>query len=113
MAKTLNNLALILATSSDDSLRNGAEAVRLAERVCELTHHRDPLFIGTLASAYAEAGRFPEAVATAEQAVQLATAAGQTAVAANNRRSLVLYRADKPDHEFPPAPSVAAPSPSN
>ena len=113
MAKTLNNLALILATSSDDSLRNGAEAVHLAERACELTHHREPLLIGTLAAAYAEAGRFPEAVATAEKAVQLAIAAGLTAVAADNRQYLELYRAGKPYHESPLTTSVAAPSSSH
>ena len=74
----------MLATSPDDGLRNGAEAVRLAERACELTHYGQPLFMGTLATAYAEAGRFPEAVTTAEKAEQLATAAGQTALAGKN-----------------------------
>jgi hypothetical protein len=61
------------------------------------------LFIGTLAAAYAEAGRFPEAVTTAEKAEQGATAAGLAAVAAKNRQLLELYRADKPYHE--PAPT--------
>jgi len=103
LAGALNNLAWILAASPDDALRNGAEAVRLAERACELTHNSQPLFIGTLAAAYAEAGRFPEAVATAEKAEQLASDAGQAAVAAKNRQLLELYRAGKPYHE--PAPS--------
>jgi hypothetical protein len=66
----------VLAASPDDELRNGAEAVRLAEHACELTHYGEPLFIGTLAAAYAESSRFPEAVTTAEKAEQLATAAG-------------------------------------
>jgi hypothetical protein len=61
------------------------------------------LLIGTLAAAYAEAGRFPEAVATAEKAEQLATGARLTAVAAKNRQLLELYRAGKPYHE--PAPT--------
>ena len=73
IAEALNNLAWVLATSPKAELRNGAEAVRLAERACELTHYGEPLFIGTLAAAYAEAGRFPEAVTTAEKAEQLAT----------------------------------------
>ena len=103
LAGALNNLAWVLAASSDDELRNGAEAVRLAERACELTHYGEPLFIGTLAAAYAEAGRFPEAVTTAEKAEQLATTAGLTAVAAKNRQLLELYRAGKPYHE--PAPT--------
>ena len=103
MAGALNNLAWILATSSDGQLRNGTEAVQLAERACELTHHAQPWFIRTLAAAYAEAGRFPEAVTAAEKAEQLATAAGQAAVVAKNRRLLELYRAGKPYHE--PAPT--------
>jgi tetratricopeptide (TPR) repeat protein len=102
MAGALNNLAWVLATSPDDELRNGAEAVRLAEHACELTHHGQPLFMGTLAAAYAEAGRFPEAVTTAEKAEQLATDAGLTAVAAKTGQQLELHRADKPYHESPP-----------
>ena len=99
LAGALNNLAWVLAASPDDELRNGAEAVRLAERACELTHHGEPLFIGTLAAAYAEAGRFPEAVATAEKAEQLATSAGLKKVAEKNQQLLELYRAGKPYHE--------------
>ena len=102
-SEALNNLAWVLAASPDDELRNGAEAVRLAERACELTHNGEPSFIGTLAAAYAECGRFPEAVTTAEKAEQLATDAGLAAVAAKNRQLLELYRAGKPYHE--PAPT--------
>ena len=99
----LNNLAWTLATSPDDELRNGPEAVRLAERACDLTHYRQPLFIGTLAAAYAESGRFPEAVTTAEKAEQLATTTGLTTVAEKNRELLELYRASKPYHDPPPS----------
>ncbi len=104
LAGALNNLAWVLAASPEDELRNGAEAVRLAERACELTHYGQPSAIGTLAAAYAEAGRFPEAVTTAEKAEQLATSAGLTAVAAENRQLLEFYRAGKPYHE--PAPTT-------
>ena len=103
LAGGLNNLAWALAASSDDELRNGAEAVRLAEQACELTHYGDPLFIGTLAAAYAEAGRFPEAVTAAEKAEQLAMTAGLAAVAAKNHQLLELYQARKPYHEPAPA----------
>ena len=95
----LNNLAWVLAANPDARLRNGAEAVRLAERACELTHDGEPLFIGTLAAAYAEAGRFPEAVTTAEKAAQLATSAGLKKVAEKNQQLLELYRAGKAYHE--------------
>ncbi len=99
----LNNLAWALAASPDDTVRNGTEAIQLAEHACDLTQYRQPVFIGTLAAAYAEAGRFSEAVATAEKAEQLATRAKLTAVAAKNRQLLELYRAGKPYHEPAPA----------
>ena len=99
LAVALNNLAWVLAASPDDGLRNGAEAVRLAERACELTHYGAPFFIGTLAAAYAEAGRFPEAVTTAEKAEQLAAAAGLKDLAERNWQLLELYRANQPYHE--------------
>ncbi len=102
LTTALNNLAWALATSSDDQLRNGDEAIRLAEHACELTRYTQPWFVGTLAAAYAEAGRFPEAITTAEKAVQLATTAGNQQLAAENRRLLELYRASKPYHEPSP-----------
>ena len=103
LSGALNNLAWVLATSPDDKLRNGAEAVRLAERACELTHDGQPAFMGTLAAAYAEAGRFPEAVTTAEKAEQLATTAGLKKLAGENQKLLELYQAGKPCHG--PAPT--------
>jgi len=109
----LNNLAWVLAASPDDGLRNGPEAVRLAQRACELTHYGEPLFIGTLAAAYAESGRFPEAVTTAEKAEQLATDAGLKKLAEANRQLLEFYRAGKPYHESPPTASSSLQTPSH
>lgn len=96
--EALNNLAWILATCPDGAVRDGDEAVRCAERACQLTAFKRPGMVGTLAAAYAEAGRFPEAVSTAEKAVRLATATGDTQFAAVNQRLLMLYRAGKPWH---------------
>ncbi|HZQ47254.1 MAG TPA: tetratricopeptide repeat protein, partial [Verrucomicrobiae bacterium] len=62
MPEMLNNMAWILAANPDPSLRNGPEAVEFGERACKLTHYEKPFLIGTLAAAYAEAGRFKEAV---------------------------------------------------
>ena len=95
----LNNLALILATSSDDTLRNGTEAVQLAEQACRLTQFREPGFMETLAAAYAEAGRFQAAQAVVAKAGSLAQAAGLTEQAARDRRLLELYLANQPFHE--------------
>src|SRR5207249_10415894 len=97
----LNNLAWILATNPGDDLRDGPEAVRLAERACELTQRREPVLLGTLAAAYAETGRFTDAVTTAQKAIELAAAAGQKEVADKNRQLLELYRADKPFRDRP------------
>jgi tetratricopeptide (TPR) repeat protein len=97
----LNNFAWLLATDSDPTARNGSLAVRLAWRACALTAHRRPLFLGTLAAAYAEAGRFHEAITTAEKARALAAAIGLKQIADKNDQLLDLYRAGKPYHETP------------
>jgi tetratricopeptide (TPR) repeat protein len=94
--EALNNLAWILAASPGPEVRNGAEAVALAERACRLTDSKQATLVGTLAAAYAEAGRFADAVATAEKAAALADQAGQPELAARNRKLAELYRAGKP-----------------
>ena len=98
----LNNLTWLLATSSNKELRNGPEAVQLGEQACALTHYRKPIYIGTLAAAYAESGRFSNAVTAAEKAEKLAAAAGLNDLAEKNRKLLELYRAAEPYHETPP-----------
>jgi tetratricopeptide (TPR) repeat protein len=97
----LNNLAWLLATADDPSLRNGVEAVQLAGRGCDLTHHHKPYYIGTLAAAYAEAGRYEDAVRTAEQARALAITSGERDLAERTGKLLELYRAGRPYHENP------------
>ena len=57
-----NNLAWLLATSPQDELRDGARAVALATRACELTKHQVPALVGTLAAAHAESGDFKQAL---------------------------------------------------
>jgi protein O-mannosyl-transferase len=99
--ETLNNLAWLLASGADPKLRNGPEAVTLAERACQLTGGKEPLLFGTLAAAYAEAGRFPDAISSAEKARALALAAGRQDVAQRNQELLQLYRAGKAYHEAP------------
>ena len=92
----LNDLAWLRATHPDDAARDGAEAVRLAERACELTRRQVAFLIGTLAAAYAEAGRFEDAVKAGEEAARVARAAGQEQLAATNEHLLTFYRARKP-----------------
>lgn len=101
----LNNLAWVLSSSNDPEIRNGVEAVRLAERACQLTKYQAPILIGTLAAAYAEAGRFKEAIETAQQARALAQTAKQPEVADKNRQLLELYRSGQPYRQPPPTAS--------
>ncbi len=95
----LNNLAWLLATSGDPSLRNGAEAVQHAEAACQLTHYQKTIFLGTLGAAYAEAGRFEDAMAAAQKACANATALGETNLLERNQELLALYQSHQPYHE--------------
>jgi hypothetical protein len=95
----LNNFAWILATERDAKLRNGAQAVDLAERACALNGWKTPLLMGTLAAAYAEAGRFDDAVKMAERAKDKAKEEWLEAVAKRNQELLEYYRQGKPWRE--------------
>jgi tetratricopeptide (TPR) repeat protein len=92
----LNDLAWLFATYPRAELRNGPQAVELAERACKLTNFKEARFLGTLDAAYAEAGRFPEAITTAEQAKSLALAAGDKTIADLADERLKLYRSGRP-----------------
>jgi tetratricopeptide (TPR) repeat protein len=95
----LNNLAWLLATSQNDQTRDGAQAVQYAGRACELTHYRETLMVGTLAAAYAEAGRYDDAIATAQKACDLARQRGETSLLQKNQELLALYQKHQPYHE--------------
>ena len=69
--------------------------MRLAERACELTGYREADLLDTLAVAYAAAGRFPEALATAETAAAVAAKAGNLSLAAEIRSRVPLFRAGR------------------
>ena len=88
----LNNLAWLLATTPDPSLRNGPEAVTLAEKANQYSGNTNPLFIRTLAAAYAKAGCFDGALNTALQASELARAQGQRALSNQIQEEMELYR---------------------
>ena len=92
----LVSLALIRATSRDDGLRGGEEALELATRACNLTRNKNPEALHALAAAYAEVGQFPAAVSTAEHAVRIAQASGNEDLANAIRQPLELYGQQKP-----------------
>ena len=96
MILAANNLAWIRATHPSATLRNGAEAVRLAEDLCQKTKFQQPSFLDTLAVAYAEAGQFEKAVQIAQRAIALATQAGDQRSAAEMQRRLELFEQKQP-----------------
>ncbi len=102
--EALNNLAWLLSTCREPQTRNGSRAVELAEHGCALTNSKAPFLLGTLAAAYAEAGRFGDAVLAGEQASARATELGDLALAARNRELVEVYRASKPYREDPLGP---------
>jgi protein O-mannosyl-transferase len=97
----LSNMAWLLATSADPSLRDGSEAVRLAERADSASTRSDkhPTILRILAAAYAEAGRFAEAKETAQHAFEGANIQGNTTLADALQGELALYDLGLPYHK--------------
>jgi tetratricopeptide (TPR) repeat protein len=92
----MNNLAWVFATSPDASVRDASQAVRLAEQALRVSGGRIPIVLRTLAAAYAESGRFAEAVDTAQRGLELAEAQGNSGLAAELRGTIALYQAGTP-----------------
>ena len=90
-ATVMNQIAWVLATTSVPSGRNGAEALKLAEKAVELSGGAEPAMLDSLAAAYAENGRFPEAIATARRALALATQRRNQPLAQALQARIVLY----------------------
>ena len=107
----LNETAWTLATNPNASIRNGAEAVDLAQRAAQLSDGREPAILGTLAAAYAEAGRFSEAVQTAHKAVELAARQDNQPLAESINAKISLYEAGTPFREMPQPPAAGSTQP--
>jgi protein O-mannosyl-transferase len=91
-----NNLAWLIATTGQIKNRDTNEAIRLASHAVELSNYSNPTFSGTLAAAYASAGRFTEAIDTANKAMNLADATSQPQVRDVIRHHLSFYTLGKP-----------------
>ena len=91
-----NNLAWLLATHANEQIRDGNDAVRYAEMAVGTTSGNVPSLLDTLAAAYAEDGRFEQAIATAKKAIELAQANTQPQLARKIERRLQLYEASQP-----------------
>jgi tetratricopeptide (TPR) repeat protein len=92
----LNNLALVFATCSDARFRNGPRAIELAERADQLSGGKNADIVRTLSAAYAESGRFKDAIDAAKRALELATAQGDRPLASTLQMDIDLYRMNFP-----------------
>ena len=95
----LNRIARARATSFDASVRNGPEAVRLAKRAVQLSGAREPAILDTLSAAYAEVGRFPDAIQTGRQALDLARKQNNPRLVAVLSTRIALYQTNSPFRE--------------
>ncbi|MFH1267450.1 MAG: tetratricopeptide repeat protein [Planctomycetota bacterium] len=91
----INDLAWLLAACPSNDVRDGARAVELIEPACKADGDQNPLLLTTLAAAYAEVGRFSEAVATATKARELVNPKDKF-MSERIRRHLALYQDGKP-----------------
>jgi tetratricopeptide (TPR) repeat protein len=94
----LAHIAWVLATSPNPAIRNGTKAIELAEQTDRLSDGKDPAMAATLAAAYAEAGRFSEAITNGERALFLATSKNDGALVAALKAQLKSYQAGSPFH---------------
>jgi superkiller protein 3 len=101
-----NVLAWVLATYPEASIRNGARAVELAQRANQLSGGQDPMVLRSLGAAYAEGGRYAEAITTARQALSLATAQNNNALANELGAQIGLYQSGSPYRD----PRLASPA---
>ena len=105
-ARELHELSWVLATYPDDKIRNGIAAVELAKHGCNITNYDNPRLLLDLSAAYAETGRFGEAISTVEKAIARprTTPASETDLAGLGDELLNSFKADRPYHSARAAP---------
>ena len=91
-----SNLAWVFATCPEDSIRDGTRAVELGERALRISAGKIPMIYKVLAAAYAETGRFADAVETAQRGADLATNQGNPVLAAELQSNIALYQSGRP-----------------
>ena len=96
---TLTWLARVLSSDAEPGIRNGVEAVALAERANALTGGSQTTVVDVLGMAYAEVGRFGDARQAAEAALKQARAGGPVGISAALQERLRLYEANRPYRE--------------
>jgi tetratricopeptide (TPR) repeat protein len=105
-----SNLAWVFATCPEDSVRDGARAAELGEKAFRISAGKIPMIYKVLAAAYAEIGRFADAVETAQRGADLATAEGNPALAAELESNIALYQAGKPQRDLTLTNGSASPN---
>jgi tetratricopeptide (TPR) repeat protein len=94
-AEALTRLAWLLARCPDVKFRNGAEAVTLAARACDLTNNKNGVSLNTLAAAYAADGRLADAVTAGGLAADAARNAGDNRSAADFQKQTEQYEEER------------------
>jgi Flp pilus assembly protein TadD len=97
----LDELAWVFATHPSDELRDGNEAVLLAEHACTLTKRTDAMLLATLAAAYAETGNFGQAINTVQESLSKARSTGNADAIALGEKLLVSFQSNAPIREDP------------
>ena len=91
-----SNLSWVFATCPEDSIRDGARAVELGEKALRISGGKIPMIYRVLAAAYAESGRFADAIETAQRGAELATTQGNPTLAAEVESNIALYQSGRP-----------------
>ena len=98
----LNNLAWVLAVSREEKFHNPEKAIEYAKCACELTNYKNAGFLDTLSVAYAAAGRFSDAVSTAQKALETAESSQQKDLTEEIQKHIELYKTNQPYCQPPP-----------
>src|SRR5205823_10105901 len=91
----LDELAWVFATHPSEELRDGHEAVRLAEHACALTKRTNPILLATLAAAYAETGNFAQAISTIQESISKAHSSNNADAIELDEKLLGLFQSNK------------------
>src|SRR3954463_7071904 len=91
-----SNLAWVFATCPEDSFRDGRHAVELAEKALRVSGRNIPMIYKVLAAAYAESGRFADAIESAQRSAELATNQGNPALATELQNNIAMYQSGRP-----------------
>jgi tetratricopeptide (TPR) repeat protein len=105
----LNNFAWVLATSTEDAIRNGKRALEMGLKACELTEYQQAHILSTLAAAYAETGDFENAVKWSQKSVDL----GDPDIQEQLKQELNSYQQKKPWREKKEEPATEPAKPAD